>query len=277
MIAEAVQFLQSHTRQAGRPVPLAVVLGSGLGAFADELAEREEIPYAEIPGWPCSTAIGHAGKLVFGQLVYGTPGAVDVAVMAGRVHLYEGYTPAQVTFGVRVLRSLGVRSIVFTNAAGGINLELERGGLVLISDHINLQGSNPLMGPNDDTMGPRFPDMSEAYSRRLRALAHEVGSELGIRLAEGVYAAVLGPSYETPAEIRYLRAIGADLVGMSTVPEVIVANHMGMRVLGISCVTNMAAGILPHKISHAEVLETGEMVRGTLVKFLKQLLPRMES
>jgi len=277
VIAEAVQFLQSHTRQAGRPVPLAVVLGSGLGAFADELAEREEIPYAEIPGWPCSTAIGHAGKLVFGQLVYGTPGAVDVAVMAGRVHLYEGYTPAQVTFGVRVLRSLGVRSIVFTNAAGGINLELERGGLVLISDHINLQGSNPLMGPNDDTMGPRFPDMSEAYSRGLRALAHEVGSELGIRLAEGVYAAVLGPSYETPAEIRYLRAIGADLVGMSTVAEVIVANHMGMRVLGISCVTNMAAGILPHKISHAEVLETGEMVRGTLVKFLKQLLPRMES
>ena len=274
MIAEAVQFLESRTALRPR---VAVVLGSGLGAFADELADRTEIPYAEIPGWPCSTAIGHAGKLVFGQLVFGKPGALDVVVMAGRVHLYEGYTPAQVTFGVRVLGSLGVRSIVFTNAAGGINLALERGGLVLISDHINLQGSNPLVGPNDDTTGPRFPDMSEAYSRQLRTLAHEVGSEIGIRLAEGVYAAVLGPSYETPAEILYLRAIGADLVGMSTVPEAIVANHMGMRALGISCVTNMAAGILPQKISHAEVLETGEMVRGTLVKFLHALLPRVES
>jgi purine-nucleoside phosphorylase len=267
-IAEAVRFLKERTTLRPR---VAVVLGSGLGAFADELAERTEIPYAEIPGWPCSTAIGHAGKLAFGKL-----GALDVAAMAGRVHLYEGYTPAQVTFGVRVLGSLGVRSIVFTNAAGGINLALERGGLVLISDHINLQGSNPLLGANDDALGPRFPDMSEAYSRSLRTLAHEVGSEIGIRLAEGIYAAVLGPSYETPAEIRYLRTIGADLVGMSTVPEVIVANHMGMRALGISCVTNMAAGILPQKISHAEVLEAGEMVRGTLVKFLRALLPRME-
>jgi purine-nucleoside phosphorylase len=276
VIGEAVRFLESRTRQAGRPVPprprVAVVLGSGLGAFADELTDRTEIPYAEIPGWPCSTAIGHAGKLVFGKL-----GALDVAVMAGRVHLYEGYAPAQVAFGVRVLGSLGVRSIVFTNAAGGINLSLERGGLVLISDHINLQGSNPLVGPNEDKLGPRFPDMSEAYSRTLRALAHEVGSEIGIRLAEGVYAAVLGPSYETPAEIRYLRTIGADLVGMSTVPEVIAANHMGLRVLGISCVTNMAAGILPQKIDHAEVLETGEMVRGTLVRFLRALLPRMDT
>ena len=270
-IADAVRFLESRRGPAGSPVPpVAVVLGSGLGAFADELAERTEIPYAEIPGWPCSTAIGHAGKLVFGKL-----GALDMAAMAGRVHLYEGYTLAQVTFGVRVLGSLGVRSILFTNAAGGINLELERGGLVLISDHINLQGSNPLVGPNDEAFGPRFPDMSDAYSRDLRTLAHEVGSELGIRLPEGVYAALLGPSYETPAEIRYLRAIGADLVGMSTVPEAIVANHMGMRVLGISCVTNMAAGILPQKISHAEVLETGAMVRGTLVKFLRALLPRI--
>lgn len=265
----AAAFLESRTALRPR---VAVVLGSGLGAFADELAERTEIPYAEIPGWPCSTAVGHAGKLVLGKL-----GALAVAVMAGRVHLYEGYTPAQVTFGVRVLGLLGVRSIVFTNAAGGINLALERGGLVLISDHINLQGSNPLAGPNDDAFGPRFPDMSEPYSISLRTLAHDVGSELGIRLAEGVYAAVLGPSYETPAEIRYLRTIGADVVGMSTVPEAIVANHMGMRVLGLSCVTNMAAGILPQKISHAEVLETGEMVRGTLVKLLKALLPRMEA
>jgi len=267
MIAEAAHFLASQT--ALRP-SVAVVLGSGLGAFADELADRTEIPYAGIPGWPCATAIGHAGKLVLGKL-----GELDIAVMAGRVHLYEGYTPAQVTFGVRVLGSLGVRSIVFTNAAGGINLALERGGLVLISDHINLQASNPLVGPNHDQHGPRFPDMSEAYSRDLRTLAHEVGSEIGLRLPEGVYAAVLGPSYETPAEIRYLRTIGADLVGMSTAPEVIVANHMGMRALGISCVTNMAAGIVPQKISHAEVLEAGEMVRGTLVKFLRALLPRM--
>jgi purine-nucleoside phosphorylase len=267
--ADAVEFLQSRTVLRPR---VAVVLGSGLGAFADELADRTEIPYAEIPGWPCSTAIGHAGKLVFGKL-----GALDVVAMAGRVHLYEGYTPAQVTFGVRVLGSLGVRSIVFTNAAGGINLDLERGGLVLISDHINLQGSNPLLGPNDEALGPRFPDMSEAWSRSLRTLAHEVGSEIGVGLTEGVYAAVLGPSYETPAEIRYLRTIGADLVGMSTVPEAIVANHMGMRALGISCVTNMAAGILPQKISHAEVLETGEMVRGKLVKLLRTLLPRLES
>jgi purine-nucleoside phosphorylase len=268
-IQSAAAFLKSRTALLPR---VAVVLGSGLGAFADTLADRTEIPYSEIPGWPCSTAIGHAGKLVVGNL-----GGLDVAVMAGRVHLYEGYTPAQVAFGVRVLGSFGVRSIVFTNAAGGINLALERGGLVLISDHINLQGSNPLVGPNDDTLGPRFPDMSEAYSQSLRTLAHEVGSELGIRLAEGVYAAVLGPSYETPAEIRYLRAIGADVVGMSTAPEAIAANHMGMRVLGISCVTNMAAGILPQKISHAEVLETGGMVRGTLVKLLQALLPRMES
>ncbi len=268
-IQSAAAFLKSRTALLPR---VAVVLGSGLGAFADTLADRTEIPYSEIPGWPCSTAIGHAGKLVVGNL-----GGLDVAVMAGRVHLYEGYTFTQVAFGVRVLGSFGVRTIVFTNAAGGINLALERGGLVLISDHINLQGSNPLVGPNDDTLGPRFPDMSEAYSQSLRTLAHEVGSELGIRLAEGVYAAVLGPSYETPAEIRYLRAIGADVVGMSTAPEAIAANHMGMRVLGISCVTNMAAGILPQKISHAEVLETGGMVRGTLVKLLQALLPRMES
>jgi purine-nucleoside phosphorylase len=268
VIGEATRFLESRTTLRPR---IAVVLGSGLGAFADELSDSVEVPYSEIPGWPRSTAIGHAGKLVCGKI-----GSLEVAVMAGRVHLYEGYTPAQVTFGVRVLGSLGVRAIVFTNAAGGVNLGLQRGGLVLVSDHINLQGSNPLVGPNDDTFGPRFPDMSEAYPAALRAVAHEVADELGIGLTEGVYAAVLGPSYETPAEIRYLRTIGADLVGMSTAPEAIVANHMGMRVLGISCVTNMAAGVLPQRIDHAEVLETGEAVRGTLVKFLKALLPRLE-
>ena len=265
---EAKQFIEGCT--GARPA-IGLVLGSGLGAFADELTDRTDIPYAEIPGWPHSTAVGHAGKLIIGKL-----GELDVAVMAGRAHLYEGHSMRQVTYGVRVLHAIGTRSMVFTNAAGGINLELERGGLVLISDHINLQGGNPLVGPNDDSLGPRFPDMSEAYSKAYRSIAKQVAIELCVHLPEGVYAAMLGPSYETPAEIRYLRAIGADVVGMSTVPEVIVANHLGMKVLGISCVTNMAAGILPQKIHHEEVLETGAMVRDTLVKFLKALLPRLE-
>jgi purine-nucleoside phosphorylase len=269
MIQEAKRYIEERTPL--RP-SIGVVLGSGLGAFAGELTERTEIPYTEIPGWPASTAVGHAGKLTVGKL-----GSLGVAVMAGRAHLYEGYSPAQVTYGVRVLGAIGVRSMVFTNAAGGINLELERGGLVLISDHINLQGSNPLAGPNDDSLGPRFPDMSEAYSRSYRETAKLVAAELCVFLPQGVYAAMLGPSYETPAEIRYLRAIGADVVGMSTVPEVIVANHMGLKVLAISCVTNMAAGVIPlQRISHEEVLETGAMVRDTLVRFLKALLPRLE-
>ena len=263
----AVEYLRSRVKREPR---VAVVLGSGLGAFSDELTESTDFPYDDIPEWARSTAVGHAGKLVFGKL-----NGLDVAVMAGRSHLYEGYSPAQVTLGVRVLRQLGARSIVFTNAAGGINLSYSQGALVLISDHINLQGSNPLLGPNDDLLGPRFPDMSDAYSREYRAIAMDVAKSIGIPLQEGVYAAVSGPSYETPAEIRYLRTIGADLVGMSTVPEVIVANHMGMRVLAISCVTNMAAGILPQKINHEEVLETGRQVRDTLVRFLKALLPRL--
>lgn len=263
----AIGFLRSRTQAAPK---VAVVLGSGLGAFADELTDRLAIPYTEIPDWPASTAVGHAGQLVFGKL-----DGLDLVVMAGRTHLYEGYSPTQVTFGVRVLSQLGVRSIVFTNAAGGINLAYEQGGLVLISDHINLQGSNPLLGPNDEALGPRFPDMSEAYSADHRTIAHEVARGLDIKLSEGVYAAMLGPSYETPAEIRYLRTIGADLVGMSTVGEVIVANYLGMRVLAISCVTNMAAGIHPQKINHEEVLETGRKVRDTLIRFLKALLPRL--
>lgn len=267
MIEEAKRFIEGHT---GMRPEVGVVLGSGLGAFADELTERVDIPYHDIPNWPGSTAVGHAGKLSLGKL-----GDLNVAIMAGRAHLYEGYTPLQVTYGVRVLASLGVKAMVFTNAAGGINLELERGGLVLISDHINMQGCNPLTGPNDDSLGPRFPDMSEAYSRQFRDTAKRVAVELCIPMGEGVYAAMLGPSYETPAEIRYLRTIGADVVGMSTVPEVIVANHMGIKVLGISCVTNMAAGILQQKINHEEVLETGDMVRETLVRFLKALLPRL--
>ncbi len=269
MTDEAKRYIQGHTDV--RPA-IGLVLGSGLGAFADELSERIDIPYADIPGWPHSTAVGHAGKLIIGKL-----GDLDVAVMAGRAHLYEGYSMQQVTFGVRVLQSIGVRTMVFTNAAGGINPALERGGLVLISDHINLQGANPLVGPNDDSLGPRFPDMSEAYSRAYRDTAKRVAVELCIPVMEGVYAAMLGPSYETPAEIRYLRTIGADVVGMSTVPEVIVANHMGMKSLGISCVTNMHSETLPQKTNHEEVLETGAMVRDTLVRFLKALLPRLEA
>ncbi len=267
MIEEARRYIESRTPVRPR---IGVVLGSGLGAFAEELTEGNEIPYAEIPGWPCSTAVGHEGKLILGRI-----GPVDVAVMAGRAHLYEGYGPAQVVYGVRTLQSLGARTMVFTNAAGGINLELHRGGLVLISDHINLQSVNPLVGANDDALGPRFPDMSEAYSPCCRAIARAVATELGIPITEGVYAAMLGPSYETPAEIRFLRAIGADVVGMSTVLEVIAAVHLGMKVLAISCVTNMAAGILPQKINHEEVLQTGLAVRDTLVRFLRALLPRL--
>ncbi len=267
LMQRAIDSISS--RVTARP-EIAVVLGSGLGAFADVLTDATAIPYHDIPEWPTSTAVGHAGQLVLGEI-----GALNVAVMSGRSHFYEGYGPAQVVFGVRVLRQLGVRTIVFTNAAGGINRTYGQGALVLISDHINLQGFNPLIGPNDETLGPRFPDMSDAYAAALREIAKATAGELGIDLAEGVYAAMSGPSYETPAEIRFLRTIGADLVGMSTVPEVIVANHMGMRCLAISCVTNMAAGILPQKINHEEVLETGRRVRETLTRLLTALLPKL--
>jgi purine-nucleoside phosphorylase len=267
MFQATKKFLQERLPFTPR---VGVVLGSGLGAFADELEDATSIPYSDIPGWPRSTAVGHAGKLVFGK-VEGVP----AIVLAGRAHLYEGYTPARVTFGVRVLSMLGVKTLVLTNAAGGINLNYGQGALVMISDHINLQGSNPLAGPNEEDFGPRFPDMSEAYSAQYRRIAKECAQSLGIDLEEGVYVAMLGPSYETPAEIRFLRTIGADLVGMSTVAEAIVANHSGMKVLAISCVTNMAAGVLPQKINHEEVLETGERVRGTFVRLLKAVLPQL--
>ncbi|HUB79606.1 MAG TPA: purine-nucleoside phosphorylase [Bryobacteraceae bacterium] len=268
MIAQAKALIESRTPL--RP-SIAVVLGSGLGAFADELTDRADIPYSELPGWPCSTAVGHAGRLILGKLA-----AIDVAVMAGRAHLYEGYSPQQVAFGVRVLRALGVRSIIFTNAAGGINLAYEQGGLVLITDHINLQGANPLVGPNDDSLGPRFPDMSDVYTREYREIARQVAAEICIPIGLGVYAAMLGPSYETPAEIRFLRSIGADLVGMSTVLEAIAAAHSGMKTLAISCVTNMAAGVIPEaRLVHEEVLEAGAAIRDTLVRFLKALVPRL--
>ncbi len=249
---------------------VGVVLGSGLGAFADTLENSLATPYSDIPGWPASTAIGHAGKMVEGRL-----NGTRVIVLAGRAHLYEGYTPAQVTFGIRELARRNVASVILTNAAGAINLNFKPGDLVLISDHINLLGCNPLTGPNDDSLGPRFPDMSDAYSRHFREIAKSAAHEIGFEMQEGIYAAVPGPSYETPAEIRYLRTIGADLVGMSTVPETIVANHLGMKVLAISCVTNMAAGILPQKLGHTEVLETGERVRGTLINLLRTLVPRL--
>jgi len=258
-------------RQIGGVEPaVGMVLGSGLGAFADELTPRVEVPYGDIPHWPVSTAVGHAGKLVSGML-----GAKPVIVLAGRAHLYEGYSARRVTFPTRVLRELGVHSLVLTNAAGGINLSYSQGGLVAISDHINLQGTNPLIGPNEDDWGPRFPDMSEAYSKEYRSLAKAEAATLGFALPEGVYAALAGPSYETPAEIRYLRAIGADLVGMSTAPEATVANHMGMKVLAISCVTNMAAGVLDQKIDHEEVLETGRQVRTRFTALLKAVVPRL--
>jgi purine-nucleoside phosphorylase len=269
---EAAEFVLAKLKT--RPdlgIPkLAVVLGSGLGDFADSMQSPLIIPYETIPHYPRSTAIGHAGRMVIGKL-----GEVTVAAMQGRVHQYEGYTAKQAAFPVRVFGLMGLKAIILTNAAGGIDKSYGQGALVLLSDHINLQGANPLTGPNDDRFGLRFHDMSEAYSKRYRAIAHEESKRLDIQLHEGVYAALAGPSYETPAEIRYLRVIGADLVGMSTVPEVIVARHMGINVLAISCVTNMAAGILDQPINHLEVLEVGAQVRGKFLALLGAVIPRI--
>jgi purine-nucleoside phosphorylase len=269
---DAAKLIESKT--SIRP-ELGIVLGSGLGAFAGSLIHSLRVPYSNLPGFPTSTAVGHAGELVIGTLGANGRRAADLVVMSGRFHLYEGYTPQQVTSGMRLFRELGVKRVVLTNAAGGINPAFATGALVLISDHINLQGVNPLAGPNDGALGPRFPDMTEAYSGALRQAAHETAEELGIAVHEGVYAAMLGPSYETPAEIRFLKAIGADLVGMSTVAEAIAANHMGMDVLGISCVTNLAAGLSGEKLDHAEVLEVGRRVSGTFLKLLSALLPKI--
>ncbi len=249
---------------------IGLVLGSGLGAFADSLTGATRIPYADIPSFPRSTAIGHAG-----QMVLGNAGHIPVAAMQGRAHLYEGYSAQEVTFPIRVFGRMGIRAVILTNAAGGINLSYSQGALVLIRDHINLQGTNPLVGANDDRFGLRFPDMTQAYARDYRAIAREEAATLNIPLHEGVYSALLGPSYETPAEIEYLRRIGADLVGMSTVAEVIAARHMDMKVLAISCVTNMAAGILDQPLSHAEVMETGERVKTIFESLLRAILPRI--
>lgn len=263
----AATYVLSQTKL--RP-QIGLVLGSGLGAFADELAKAVRIPYARIPTFPHSTAIGHAGQLVIGQA-----GDVPVAVMQGRVHLYEGYSANEVAFPVRVLGRMGIRAVILTNAAGGINTEYGQGALVVIRDHINLQGQNPLVGANDERLGLRFPDMSYTYAKRYREIALEEAKKLAIPPREGVYVALLGPSYETPAEIRYLRTIGADLVGMSTVPEAIAARHMGINVLAISCVTNMAAGILDQPLGHEEVLETGRRVMGQFIGLLRAVLPRI--
>jgi len=265
---------QVFQRTSIRP-RVGVVLGSGLGAFADSLLHAVRIPYRELSGLPVSTAAGHAGELVLGTLGANGAGTIDLDVMSGRFHLYEGYTARQVAAGVHLLHELGVERLVLTNAAGGINPAYMQGALVLIADHLNLQGTNPLVGANDSLLGPRFPDMTEAYSAELRRIANETAAELGITLPEGVYAGLLGPNYETPAEIRYLRTIGADLVGMSTVTETIAANHMGMSVLGISCVTNLAAGLSGEKLNHEEVLEIGRRVSGTFLKLLSTLLPRL--
>ena len=263
----------ARIREASAVEPrVGVILGSGLGDLADELEDRVEIAYSEIPGWPVSTAVGHAGVLVLGSL-----DGVPVAVMRGRAHLYEGIGAERVVFGVRVLGALGIRSLVVTNAAGGINTDFRPGQIVLISDHVNLQGTSALVGPNDESLGPRFPDMSDAYDPEFRARAREAAMHLGLEVGEGVYTAWLGPQFETPAEIRFMRAVGSDLVGMSTVQEVIAARHLGIRVLGLSVVTNMAAGVLPEKIDHEAVLEIGGRAAGSVTALLRELVPTLSA
>lgn len=249
---------------------VGVVLGSGLGGLADEVENRVEIPYGRIPGWPASTAVGHAGVLVLGSI-----DRVPIAVLRGRAHLYEGPGADRAVFGIRVLKRLGVRTLVVTNAAGAINETYRPGMLVLISDHVNLTGTSPLVGLNDENLGPRFPDMGDAYDPELRMVAREIARLLGLELPEGVYVAWLGPQFETPAEIRFMRAIGGDLAGMSTVPEVIAARHMGIRCLGVSVVTNMAAGVVPGMIDHSSVLAVGADSQSTLTMLLRALLPTL--
>ena len=263
----AAKFILAKTKLRPR---IGLILGSGLGAFANELAGATRIDYQKIPHFPRSTAIGHAGRMVIGKV-----GDVPVAAMQGRVHFYEGYSPREVIFPMRVMARMGIRAALITNAAGGINREFKQECLVVLRDHINLQGTNPLIGPNEERFGVRFPDVTQVYWKPYQDVALQEGTRLGVEMSQGVYAALTGPSYETPAEIRYLRVIGADLVGMSTVPEVIAAAHLGIRVLGISCVTNMAAGILDQPITTEEVLETGERVKADFVALLRAVIPRM--
>jgi purine-nucleoside phosphorylase len=266
-IAGAVAAIRTRSELEPR---VGLVLGSGLGGLADDVEDRVEISYADIPGFPVSTAVGHAGVLVLGLV-----GGVPVAAMRGRAHLYEGIPADAAVLGVRVLGRLGIRTLVVTNAAGAIEKSFQPGQLVLISDHVNLMGTSPLVGANDDSLGPRFPDMSDAYDPELRASARAAASRLGLEIGEGVYAAWLGPQFETPAEIRFMRAIGGDLAGMSTVPEVIAARHLGIRCLGISVVTNMAAGVGDGKLGHDEVLAVGAEAQPRLTALLRELLPAL--
>ena len=260
-----------HIRaRCGAAPETAVVLGSGLGDFADRLAGAYVTPYADVPNWPASTVIGHSGKLVIGNI-----GSRRVAALAGRAHFYEGHDLATVVFAVRVMGRLGVKQLILTNAAGGINTGFAQGALMIIDDHINLLGTNPLVGANDGRLGARFPDMSEVYSSRLRRIADDAAAATGVPVQHGVYVATHGPSYETPAEIRFFRTIGADAVGMSTVPEAIAARHMGLEVLGISCITNMAAGVLPGPLNHNEVMDTARRVRGSFIALLEGILARL--
>ena len=263
-VSEAAQAIKKKVSE----IPaIGVVLGSGLGDFAGSLADAVTMPYGDLPHWPKSNVIGHEGKLVVGKSRGKT-----IAALAGRVHLYEGHDAGTVTFAVRVLGLLGVKTLILTNAAGGVNTSFAEGALMVIDDHINLSGANPLSGANEDRFGPRFPDMTEVYSSRLRGIADRAGKAIGLQLPHGIYVALLGPSYETPAEIRYLRAIGADAVGMSTVPEAIAARHMGLDVLGISCITNMAAGVLPQPLDHADVMETARRIRGQFIALLEGVI-----
>ena len=265
---EQVQSAADRIRLTSKAFPAtAVVLGSGLGGFASSLDRAASIPYGDIPNWPVSNVVGHEGRLVIGEAA-GRP----IAALSGRAHFYEGHDLRTVTFGTRVLGVLGVKTLILTNAAGGINSGFAPGDLMVIDDHINLLGSSPLTGPNDERFGVRFPDLTNVYSPRLRHLADEAAVAQGLTLRHGVYAACHGPSYETPAEVRYLRTIGADAVGMSTVPEAIVARHMGIDVLGISCITNFAAGVLPQPLNHDEVLETAKRVRDTFIALLNGVI-----
>ncbi len=268
---ERVNTAASHVASRITHTPdVAIVLGSGLGKFGDQIANPTVVPYTEIPNWPPSRVIGHAGKLVAGQVK-----GRRVMALSGRVHFYEGHPLQTVTFAMRVIGRLGVKAVIVTNAAGGINTAFSSGALMLITDHINLQGTNPLIGPNDDCFGRRFPDMSEIYSRRLRGVAADVAKAQGLHVEEGVYIAVTGPSYETPAEIRAFRVMGADAVGMSTAPEAIVARHMGLEVLGISCISNMAAGVLPQLLTEEEVMETTARVSRQFIALLEGVIERL--
>jgi len=266
-IQETVDSIRARCRL--RPV-LGIILGSGLGAFADSFSDQTVIPFENLPHFPSSTVPGHSGNLIIGNIE-----GVPAAALQGRVHIYEGYSSAEAAFPARVLGALGIRQLIVTNAAGGINTSFNAGDLMLITDHINMMGTNPLIGPNIDELGPRFPDMSKAYDPGMREVAWDVARQQGIVLREGIYIGLSGPNYETPAEIRMCRALGADAVGMSTVPEVIVANHMGVRVLGISCITNMAAGILPGKLSHKEVVDATHRVSETFQSLLAGIIPRL--